>query len=62
MKKIIEHVPPISERDGFIFDGWYTESERTSAWNFEAACLLDLPDKETFIETKLCAKWTGINN
>lgn len=56
----IEHVPPIPKRDGYTFNGWYTESECINKWNFEEDCLPVLSDDETFKETKLYAKWTEI--
>ena len=56
----IEHVPPTPKRDGYTFNGWYTESECMNKWNFEEDCLPVLSDNETFKETKLYAKWTEI--
>ena len=56
----IEHVPPTPKRDGYTFNGWYTESECMNKWNFEEDCLPVLSDDETFKETKLYAKWTEI--
>lgn len=58
---LIEIIPPIPERDGYTFDGWYKEPECTTAWNFETDTLpelkLDDEGNEIFQETALYAKW-----
>lgn len=58
---LIEIIPPIPERDGYTFDGWYKEPECINAWNFETDTLpelkLDDEGNEIFQETALYAKW-----
>ena len=57
----IEYIPPIPERDGYAFDGWYKESECVNIWGFEADALpesqVDDKGQEIYQETKLYAKW-----
>lgn len=31
----IEFIPPVPNRDGYIFGGWYREPECVTAWDFE---------------------------
>lgn len=33
--ELITYIPPIPNRDGFIFDGWYMEEECINEWDFE---------------------------
>jgi len=58
---LIEIIPPIPERDGYTFDGWYKEPECINKWNFETDTLpelkLDDEGNEIFQETALYAKW-----
>ena len=58
---LIEIIPPIPERDGYTFDGWYKEPECINEWNFETDTLpelkLDDEGNEIFQETALYAKW-----
>ena len=64
----IEFIPPEPTREGYIFDGWYKESECISKWDFEVDRLPNyLFDEGTpadpenyrpiYQETKLYAKW-----
>ena len=54
-------IPPIPERDGYAFDGWYKESECVNIWDFETDALpqarVDDQGQEIYQETKLYAKW-----
>lgn len=58
---IIEAIPPIPEREGYSFDGWYKEPNCVNMWSFEKDTLpnklLDEEGKEVFQETALYAKW-----
>lgn len=49
-EKITE--PPVPERDGYIFTGWYTEAEAIKLWDFDTQ--VDILDGE---ELKLYAGW-----
>ena len=53
--EIIEYIPPVPERDGFIFDGWYKEPTCINEWNFNEEKIVF--DTEEFNITKLYAKW-----
>lgn len=44
--------PPVPERDGYIFTGWYTEAEAIKLWDFDTQ--VDILDGE---ELKLYAGW-----
>ena len=54
-------IPPIPERDGYAFDGWYKENECINRWNFATDSLpseqLDNDENVVYQETKLYAKW-----
>lgn len=51
---LIEFIPPIPIREGYIFEGWYTETECINKWDFE----IDLVElAENIDEIKLFAKW-----
>ena len=52
-EKITE--PPVPERDGYIFTGWYTETEATNLWDFDTQ--VDMSDRE---ELRLYAGWHAI--
>ena len=49
-EKITE--PPVPERDGYIFTGWYTEAEAIKLWDFDTQ--VDILDGE---DLKLYAGW-----
>jgi len=51
---VIENVPPIPERDGYTFDGWYTDNEFNYKWDFEND---NIVFNETISEVYLYAKW-----
>ncbi len=53
--EIIEYIPPIPQRDGFTFDGWYKEPECVNEWNFNEDKLVF--DIDEFNVTRLYAKW-----
>ena len=59
----IEFVPPEPTREGYIFDGWYKESECINKWDFGVDTLpqaqYDENEKQVYQETKLYAKWTA---
>ena len=57
----IEVIPPVPEREGYEFGGWYKEAACINAWNFETDIV---PAKEytedgeyVYKETCLYAKW-----
>ncbi len=60
----IKYLPPEPERDGFLFDGWYKESECINKWDFENVTLpeskYDKNNDLIYQETKLYAKWVEI--
>ena len=33
--ELIQYIPPIPEKEGYIFAGWYKEAECINEWNFE---------------------------
>ena len=49
------YIPPIPQRDGYTFGGWYKESDCINAWNFETDTLPQ--GQEIYQETNLYAKW-----
>ena len=57
----IEFIPPVPERDGFAFGGWYKEAECVNEWDFNSNILPDAKytgnGEEIYQETKLYAKW-----
>jgi uncharacterized repeat protein (TIGR02543 family) len=53
----ITNIPPEPERYGYTFDGWYTESDCITKWNFNTPTQT-LADDQDFMELKLYAKWT----
>ena len=44
--------PPVPEREGYIFTGWYTEAEAINLWDFDTKT--EIPDGE---ELRLYAGW-----
>ena len=55
---LIEYIPPVPTREGYEFNGWYTEEECINEWNYQQSKLPLLAEGQEFIETKLYAKWT----
>ena len=57
----IENTPYEPIRNGYVFGGWYKESECINAWNFETDILpqsqYNEQEQEIYQETKLYAKW-----
>lgn len=57
----IEYIPENPLRDGYIFGGWYKESECVNVWDFETDRLPETQyneeEQEIYQETKLYAKW-----
>ena len=53
------YIPPIPQRDGYTFGGWYKESDCINAWNIETDTLpkAQYNEQEIYQETKLYAKW-----
>ena len=45
-ESIIEFIPPEPQRNGYIFDGWYKESDCINEWNFD----IDITGKEIKLE------------
>lgn len=52
-EKII-YIPPIPQRDGYTFDGWFKEAECINQWDFETDTV---QTSEEIEEVKLYAKW-----
>ena len=50
----ILYIPPIPQRDGYTFDGWFKEAECINQWDFDVDTLQLSEDIE---EIKLYAKW-----
>ncbi len=53
----ISYIPPIPQRDGYTFGGWFKEADCTNQWNFEEDTIL-FTEEQTVI--KLYAKWTTL--
>lgn len=57
----IKNIPPIPQRIGYEFDGWYKEKECINEWNFEndmvASKIYSEDGKYLYKETILYAKW-----
>ena len=47
--------PPAPEREGYVFTGWYTETEAINLWDFDTKA--EIPDGE---ELRLYAGWQAI--
>lgn len=62
----IEFIPPEPTREGYIFDGWYKESECINKWDFGVDTLpqaqYDENEEQVYQETKLYAKWIEIGD
>ena len=58
---IISYIPENPIREGYIFDGWYKESECINKWDFENDKLpikiCDENNRTIYQETRLYAKW-----
>lgn len=56
-ESVIAFIPPKPQRNGYIFDGWYKESECINEWNFDT----DITGKELVInETSNYTQYDGI--
>lgn len=53
----IEFIPPVPEREGYTFAGWYKEAEGVTEWQFTKDTLPILESEVEYQETKLYAKW-----
>lgn len=53
--ELIAHIPPIPEREGYEFNGWYKEKECINEWDFKIDTIIY--DQGNPSETKLYAKW-----
>ena len=53
----IAYIPPIPQRDGYTFGGWFKEADCIDQWDFEEDTIL-LTEEQTDI--KLYAKWTTL--
>ncbi len=57
----INYIPPVPERNGYIFSGWYKEAACVLEWNFDfgtlPAPILDEDGVTIYQELKLYAKW-----
>ena len=62
--KKIEFIPPEPSRSGYVFGGWYKESECINKWDFNIDALpnvlYDEWSNKIYQETKLYAKWIEI--
>ena len=52
--ELIEFIPPIPEKEGYAFGGWYKEAECINEWNFELDTIIF---NEEHPVTNLYAKW-----
>ena len=50
----ILYIPPIPQRDGYTFGGWFKEAECINQWNFDTGTVQISEDIQ---EIKLYAKW-----
>ena len=53
----ISYIPPIPQRDGYAFEGWFKEADCINQWDFEEDTI-SLTEEQTVI--KLYAKWTTL--
>ena len=51
----IAYIPPIPQRDGYTFGGWFKEADCINEWDFEEDTIF-LTEEQT--DMKLYAKWT----
>lgn len=56
----IEFIPPVPEREGYTFAGWYREAEGLNEWKFTLDALPVLEEDMEYRETKLYAKWRSV--
>lgn len=52
--EVVKYIPPIPEREGYTFGGWFKESECVDQWDFETDTVQTDENKE---EVGLYAKW-----
>ena len=52
--ELIKYIPPIPEKIGYTFEGWYKEPECINEWNFETDAIIFNDEHPV---TKLYAKW-----
>ena len=61
----IKNIPPVPQREGYEFAGWYKEPECINEWDFEndivQAKVYNSDNEYQYQETKLYAKWEKIN-
>lgn len=53
----ISYIPPIPQRDGYTFGGWFKEADCIDQWDFEEDTIL-LTEEQTVVN--LYAKWTTL--
>ena len=53
----ISYIPPIPQRDGYTFGGWFKEADCIGQWDFEEDTIL-LTEEQTVVN--LYAKWTTL--
>jgi uncharacterized repeat protein (TIGR02543 family) len=55
---IVEFIPPDPLRDGYVFDGWYKDSELTAKWDFD----IDVTGDEIHLTYQdVYDEYTGVN-
>lgn len=61
----IENIPPVPQRGGYKFIGWYKEKDCINEWNFEndivPAKVYNNVGEHQYYETILYAKWEKLN-
>lgn len=61
----IKKIPPVPQREGYKFIGWYKESECLNEWNFKndivPVKIYNNDGEYQYQETKLYAKWEKLN-
>ncbi len=55
-ESIITFIPPIPQRDGYTFEGWYKEEQCLNKWDFES----DITGKEIIISDKVHNSYEGL--
>ena len=61
---LVNVVPPVPYKEGYLFEGWYKDIECTNKWDFDNDVIpmkqYDEYGNYIFIETRIYAKWTQI--
>lgn len=55
-ESVITFIPPMPQRDGYTFEGWYKEEQCLNKWDFES----DITGKEIIISDKVHNSYEGL--